>query len=190
MRTALLACLMPLSLSAQVDERVQLPDPCALPEGVTFDLTGDHIADVTVFGYADGQLEIDPPEGGVCRRAVNMMPGTDLLYAIRDDAYWDVFVPRADEPLTPERLAAGLSAGRMRWGPGGANVLYWGYTSIAQRTLGWCYEEPRTWERLVFRTAVKDGYVIGLLEISTERSQGKVSVRSASVVAEGRTLTF
>jgi hypothetical protein len=188
MRTAVVVWLMPLTLSAQVDPPEHSPDPCALPP-VTFDLTGDSVEDVAVVGYADGMKETEPPEGGVCQRAVGMLPGTTLLLAFNAEGYWDVFVPKAGEALTSERLATDLSAGRMRWSIGSVNVLYLGYGTNDQ-TITWRYHERRTWERLVFRTASTDGAVIGMMVISATLPLGEVSVQSTSVVREGQVWEF
>jgi hypothetical protein len=180
---------MPLTLTAQVDEAERFPDPCALPEARTYDLTGDGIADVTLMGYAEAAMECEPQKGGVCTRAVGMLPGTSLLFALNDEGYWDVFVPKAGEPLTSEQLATALAAGRMRWTVAWVNVLYLGF-GTHDRTLGWRYHEPHTWERLVFRTAGTAGAVIGVMVTSATSPEGEVSVRSTSVVQEGQVWEF
>jgi hypothetical protein len=188
MRMAMAGWLMPLTLTAQVEPPEHFPDPCALPEAVTFDLTGDTIEDVRVIGYSIS-MESEPAVAGVCLRAVTTMPGTTVLMALNSEGYWDVFVPKAAEPLTSEQLATALSAGRMRWSPYLVDVLHLGFDG-PDRSLAWRYQEPRIWERLVFRAAHTPNAVIGILMISATSPQGEVSVRSASVVDEGQVLVF
>lgn len=144
--------------------------------------------DVRVLTLAEGTDDI-PSSSGNCVRQVNLADHADFLLERNHQGYYLVFVPKAGEVLHPDTLAAGIAAGRYRWGKYTLPICYQGYGAQADG-MGWHLIEPRTWERSIVRLSTPDGIFWVVMMVRYREPDGFIDVRGGPLVVEGTPLSI
>lgn len=164
--------------------------PPGIPPDERVNLNGDEVDDLVLTGYKD--LTIDQEHNGHNVRGLSPLPGTQILMTRER---WGVLGPfrlRAEEVLTPERLASGLQSQLFTWANADTARIFIPVlrcpVSSPDQERGWSLVGDPFGGALVYRTMEYGRPIIGALEIIAESPGGRFGVRPQSWVEEGQVL--
>ncbi|HMQ76032.1 MAG TPA: hypothetical protein PKE21_08840 [Flavobacteriales bacterium] len=168
----------------------QVQVPAGLPPDEVVDLNDDGVIDVVIRAREEHGLGGGEP--GYFLRGISPQAGTAFLMTNTRWGTWGPFTLEEGAPLTPERLAEGLTSGILRWvssekGPVFIEVLRHPH-GVENMPLEWSATPFASVGHLVYRTTSYGRVHIGALEVVYTLPGGELGVRSQAWVEEGQVL--